>query len=123
MKTFVVFVRCHHQVERGLFHLLALLAHAAAVVDDQAQRNRHVFALEHDDGLRLAVFVNREGRFRQIGYQMAGLIDHRGGADDARVSRTETSPIAVVLRRLRLGQLRRGLGDVLLRPIAPRRPA
>ena len=81
-KTFVVFVRCQHQIERGLFHLLALLPHAAAVIDNQAQRNRHVFALEQRDVLRLAVLKNREGGFRQVGHQMAVLIDDGSGASD-----------------------------------------
>ena len=53
-------------MEAGL-HLLTLLAHAAAVVDDDAERYGNIFALEQFDGLLDAVFVDLERFLLQIG--------------------------------------------------------
>ena len=50
------------QRQRRRFHLGALVAHAAAVVDDQPHRHRHILALEALDRLRDAVLVDREKR-------------------------------------------------------------
>ena len=82
----VVAVGSLHQRQRGGLHLLQLVAHAAAVIDHQAERDRDVLALEFADILLDLVFENREGGLRQRGDQMAGLIDHGGVTDhDARI--------------------------------------
>ena len=54
----------------------ALVAHAAAVVDDEAQRNRHVLAPEDLDLLLDAVLEDLEGVLRQVGDQVAALVHH-----------------------------------------------
>ena len=78
----VVAVGILNQRQRGGFDLFELVAHAAAVVDHQAEGDRNVFALKSADLLLDLVFVDREGGLRKRGHQMAGLIDHRGVADD-----------------------------------------
>ena len=61
----VVAVGVLHQRQRRGLHLVQLVAHAAAVVDHQAERNRNVFALELADLLLDLVLVDREGGLRQ----------------------------------------------------------
>ena len=65
------------QSQRRRRHLGPLVAHAAAVIDNQPQRNRHVLPLEHLDSLRHAVFGNRKSRLGKVRHQMAGLVHHR----------------------------------------------
>ena len=66
-----------HQRQRGRFDALALLAHTAAVVDNQPHGNGNVFALEILDLLRDAVFEDLEGALRKIRYQVAALVGNR----------------------------------------------
>ena len=65
-----------HQIERGGLHLLAFVAHAAAIVDDDAERNRHVLAAEDLDRLLHAVLKNLEGFLLKVRNQFAVLIEN-----------------------------------------------
>ncbi len=85
-EDFIVAVGSFDQRERSGFYLLQFIAHAAAVIDDQAEGDGDVFALEFADILPDLVFEHGEGRFRERGDQMAILIDHGGVTDhDARI--------------------------------------
>ena len=44
------------------FHLTTHLAHASAVVNQQAERDGRIIAREHGDSLPFAVFIDRERR-------------------------------------------------------------
>ena len=69
------------QRQTGGFHFGALVPHAAAVVDNQPQRNRDIFAMEARDLLHHPILVNRESLLGKRGHQVAVPIHHRGGAD------------------------------------------
>src|SRR5690242_4712384 len=58
--------RLHHPLMRE---------HAAAVVDDQAHRYRHVRVIEERDRLRDAVFEYLEGGLREVGHRVRFSIE------------------------------------------------
>ena len=59
-EDFVVPVRALHQGDGGRFHLFPLVAHTAAVVDDETQRDGNVFTQKGADGLLVLVLKNGE---------------------------------------------------------------
>jgi len=65
-----------HKGECGLVYARAFVAHAAAVIDDQAHANRDVFAFEQRELLLNLVFKNTEiVLFQAIG-EASAIVDH-----------------------------------------------
>src|SRR6202035_1092440 len=77
-ENFVVRVGGFYQIDGGDLHYLALLLHAAAIVDNDTQRDWHVLVLENLDGLFDPVFKNLEGLLLKVHDQLAVLV---GNAD------------------------------------------
>ena len=84
-ESLVLRVGIPNQGQSGLFHRLALLPHAAGIVDDQAKGYRHVFVLKVFDLLQHAVLENRKGAAGQIRDQVTGFVG------DGHIQRHEAS--------------------------------
>src|SRR5207245_5810616 len=77
----IVGVRGAHQREGGRLHLRALALHAAAVVDQDAEGDGHVVAVEDGEGLALAVLVDRERAAVEVLDHLPARVLHRGLED------------------------------------------
>ena len=75
----VLRVGSSHQIERSALHSLPFFPHAAAVVDDDAERNRNILAAEDLDGLLDAVFKDLERFLLKVGHQFAVLVHNADG--------------------------------------------
>jgi hypothetical protein len=71
-----------HKRERGVHDIIALVRHAAAVIEEETDRGRSIFRLENFDLLFAAVFVNPEILFSQTGYRPPILVEHRNVEHD-----------------------------------------
>ncbi len=80
-KHFVLRIRFAHHGHSSRFYAGAFVHHAAAVVNEDAQRNRNIFPPKNLDGLRLPVFENFESIAFQVGQQLALSIIHAGMQD------------------------------------------
>ena len=76
---FVIGIALTHKRKRRAVHALALIAHAAAVVDDQAEAQRNIFVLERLDRLQNFVFENLKILFRQPVNRTAFPVEHGNG--------------------------------------------
>ena len=81
---FVFLVAGVHESPGGGNHFRNLFPHAAAVIDDQAHRDRNVFVAEQADGLADAVFVHRKILLAQLGSKLAVAVAH-GGLQDHQI--------------------------------------
>lgn len=72
---FVLGIGGLNEIERGFVDGGTLLIHGAGVVDDDADGDRHVFMLEADEGLRLAVFEDAEVFFLEVVNDAALAVD------------------------------------------------
>ena len=68
--------------ERRGFHLRPERPHAAAVVDEQSERDWNVVAAEQRDRLPLAVFVHRERAALEAGHELAAPVPDGGVEND-----------------------------------------
>ncbi len=74
----VLRIRRTHHGERRRFNADSLALHAAAVVNDDSERNRNVLASENFDLLQLPVLENSERVPVEVSNQFAFLISHAG---------------------------------------------
>src|SRR5205807_4828591 len=70
------------EIDRGGFDLRALGTHAAAVVDQQPERNGDIVLVEQHDRLTLAVLQDRERVAGESRHQLTAGVPHRGFDDD-----------------------------------------
>src|SRR5262249_36522352 len=99
----VVRVGAFDERECGGFDFGALVFHAAAVVDDQAEGYRNVFVFESADLLRNFVLGDGERGSRQTADEVPALIEDRGVQDYQAGIRAES---CFFLRRLGTQQQR-----------------
>ena len=78
-ERFVIGIALTHKRKRRAVHALALIAHAAAVVDDQPEAQRNIFVLERLDRLRNFVFENLKILFRQPVNRTAFPVEYGNG--------------------------------------------
>src|SRR5262249_24150114 len=102
---FVVLVRILDQRQRSSFDLGTLITHAAAIVDNQAERDWHVLASKRANRLLDAVLENRKSGLREIRYQVPALIQYSRMEHDKTRIRRERSKLVLLLSRRLLGLL------------------
>src|SRR5208337_479657 len=77
-KGFVLGIAGLHQGERGFVHAGAFVAHAAAIVNDQAHADGNIFALEEGELLLDFVFVNAKIVLREAFHELAAVVEDGG---------------------------------------------
>ena len=75
---FVLRIGGPHQIKSCCRYLGSLIAHAAAIVDHNTERDRHVFTAEKLDLLFNAVFEHFESGLRKIRHQLSAAVGHAG---------------------------------------------
>ena len=81
-KNLVLPVGVSHQFEGSRFYAGTLSAHAAAVINDEAQRNRYVFAAENLYLLRLPILKDFESTLIEIRYELSLFVGHTSMQDN-----------------------------------------
>ncbi len=81
-KGFVGRIGVLDEGERGFIHAGAFVAHAAAVVDDQAHADGNVFAFEDGKLLFDLVFVDAETVLGEAVHEFAAIVDDGGVEND-----------------------------------------
>jgi len=81
-KGFVLRITALDESDGGLVHAGALVAHAAAVVDDEAHADGNIFAFEDGELLLDLVFVDAEIFLGQAVDEFATVVEHAGVQDD-----------------------------------------
>src|SRR5208282_1689217 len=81
-KGFVLGIAVQDESKRGLVHLRPFVAHAAAIVNDQAHADGNIFALEEGELLLGLVLVNAETVLRESFHEFAAIVDNGGMEHD-----------------------------------------
>jgi len=79
---FVFGIARTYQVERGLVHFVAFFAHRPGIVDHNGHRDRNVFVVKRDDGLRLPILEYGECVLVEVGNDALVVVDDRGMEQD-----------------------------------------
>ena len=111
-ENFVLGIAGAHKSHGGSVHLSALLAHAAAIVDDQAHGHGDVLPLKDGDFLRNFVFINAKVVFLEIRDELALVVGDRGMKYD----HIDAGFDGVTLPLIRRGRRRNDGGLLLLSP-------
>ncbi len=115
-ETLIRRIRCLHERERGGVHLGTLVPHAAAIVDNQSEADRHVFLFKDGKFLLDLIFQHAEVFLLQARNKNTAVIQH-GRMQDHQVN-LGLNPILALLgclrrswrcrRRLRVTRRRNG---------------
>ena len=77
-EDFVFRIRRFDEIDSGGIHLAALIPHASAVVDQNAEGDGDVFPPEVFELLQNFLFIDLEGALRQVRDEMATAVQNRG---------------------------------------------
>jgi len=102
-EKFIVRIRCLEKFTDGLTGLGQLVPHAAAGVEDQADRKRRIFAGKMDDLLLALVLEHLKVFFLEAGYKTVQWIGYGDVDQDNRRVYTDVAARPLDDRRNRLG--------------------